>query len=102
MSGHAAKNVHECQFGQEDFEELRVEQGSLRGYSQAMNKLIRVVLSVIAGLVIGVVIAAVVNLMKPAPEILWALIPLCLSSVASALVGFAFGARQKVKPPAAK
>ena len=67
-----------------------------------MNKLIRAVLSGIAGLVIGVVIAAVVNLLKPAPEIAWALIPMCLSSLASALVGFAFGSRQKAKPPAEK
>jgi hypothetical protein len=65
-----------------------------------MSKVIRAVLSGIAGLVIGIIIAAVVNLIKPAPDILWALIPVCLSSIASALVGFAFGARQKAAPPA--
>jgi hypothetical protein len=67
-----------------------------------MNKFpqIRVILSGIAGLVIGVIITAVVNLLKPAPEIWWALIPLCLSSLVSALIGYLFGARQKAKPPA--
>ena len=70
-----------------------------------MSKLIRVILSGIAGLVIGVVIAALVNLLKPAPEIWWALIPLCLSSLASALVGFLLGSRGKGRPagsPASK
>jgi uncharacterized protein YacL len=66
-----------------------------------MNKVIRAVLSGIAGLIIGVVIAALVNLVHPAQSILWTLIPVCLSSLAAALVGFAFGARQKAAPPAA-
>jgi uncharacterized protein YacL len=63
--------------------------------------LIRAVLSGIVGLVIGVIVAALVNLMKPAPDIAWAIIPVCLASLLSALVGFLFGSRQKTKPPAA-
>jgi uncharacterized protein YacL len=56
---------------------------------------LRAVLAGILGLVIAVVIAALVNLMKPAPDIFWALIPVCLSSLISALVGYFLGARKQ-------
>ncbi len=63
---------------------------------------LRAILAGIAGLVIAVVIAALANLLKPAPDIVWALVPICLSSILAAIVGYLIGARKKpAKTPAA-
>ena len=62
----------------------------------------RAILSAIIGLVIGVIFTALVNLLKPSTDLLWALIAVCFASFFSALAGYIVGSRQKsMKGPTA-
>jgi hypothetical protein len=69
-----------------------------------MGKWIRAVLSGIIGLAIAVVVGAVVNLITHATALAWLLVPICLASLASAVVGFVLGNWRKAKkaPPDTK
>jgi O-antigen/teichoic acid export membrane protein len=58
---------------------------------------IRAILSAIIGLAIGVIFTALVNLLKPWPDIMWALVAVCLASFFSALAGYFVGSLQKPK-----
>jgi hypothetical protein len=57
--------------------------------------LLRAILSCVFGLVIGVIIAGLVNLVVPATNLLWTLIPICLAAAVSGFSGYLVGARQK-------
>jgi len=57
----------------------------------------RAILSAIFGLVIGVIFTALVNLLKPSTDLVWAMIAVCFASFFSALAGYIVGARQKPK-----
>ena len=57
--------------------------------------LLRAILSSVLGLAIGVIIAGLVNLVAPATNLLWTLIPICLAAAVSGFAGYLVGARQK-------
>ena len=57
----------------------------------------RAILSAVIGLVIGVIFTALVNLLKPWTDPMWALIAVCIASFFSGLAGYIIGARQKIK-----
>ena len=57
--------------------------------------LLRAILSAVIGLAVGVIIAGLVNLVMPATNLLWTLIPICLAAAASGFFGYLVGARQK-------
>jgi chromate transport protein ChrA len=57
--------------------------------------IIRVILSGVIAIVIGVVLTAVLNLVRPADNIMPMLIVVCLAALFSAFSGYLLGARQK-------
>ena len=71
--------------------------GSVKGWGKGMKNfsLLRAILSAVVGLAVGVIIAGLVNLVMPATNLLWTLIPMCLAAAVSGFFGYLVGARQK-------